>query len=116
MKTLQNHRIGIEQGEVLMFSDFEHGGEMWSGDGPRECCKSVRFPTAFRNAPAVQVAVVLWDVSPDAALRAELRARDITPDGFELVFNTWGDTRIARLRVSWMAIGEAAHDDDWDLG
>ncbi len=115
MKKLQNHLIGIEQGEVWMFSDFQHGGEMWTGNGPRESCKTVRFPTAFRSAPAVQLAVSLWDVSPEAALRAELRARDIAPDGFKVVFNTWGDTRIARLRVAWMAIGEATHDDDWEL-
>jgi hypothetical protein len=29
------------------------------------------------------------------------------------VFRTWADTRVARVRVSWMAIGAAHHADDW---
>jgi hypothetical protein len=31
------------------------------------------------------------------------------------VFRTWGDTRIARVRIAWMAIGELSEGDDWDV-
>jgi len=38
-----------------------------------------------------------------------------TREGFEIVFRTWSDTRIARIRVAWQAIGEVPHEDDWQL-
>ncbi|MFC3117585.1 H-type lectin domain-containing protein [Jhaorihella thermophila] len=50
-----------------------------------------------------------------APIRAELVAENITPQRFEIVFRTWADTRVARLRVAWMAIGELADDNDWDV-
>ncbi|MEC8667985.1 MAG: H-type lectin domain-containing protein [Pseudomonadota bacterium] len=36
-------------------------------------------------------------------------------DGFDIVFRTWGDSRIARARVGWMAIGEVGAPGDWDV-
>ncbi|MHA7829045.1 MAG: H-type lectin domain-containing protein, partial [Roseovarius sp.] len=47
--------------------------------------------------------------------RADVAAEKITEAGFEVVFRTWGDTRVARARIRWMAIGEARHEDDWQL-
>jgi len=48
-------------------------------------------------------------------MRADLRSENVTKEGFELVFRTWGDTRIARVRASWMAIGPLPQQDDWEL-
>ena len=48
-------------------------------------------------------------------IRADVSTETITEDGFDLVFRTWGDTRVARVRVSWTAIGEVADPEDWDL-
>jgi len=31
------------------------------------------------------------------------------------VFRTWGDSKVARIRADWMAVGEVADDDAWDL-
>lgn len=115
MKQLRSHLIGIDQGEVVLFSDFENGGEMWTGTGPRERRKAVWFSQTFRKEPTIQLAVSLWDVDTEAAIRAELRAEKITPSRFEIVFRTWLDSRIARLRVAWTAIGELADDSDWDI-
>jgi len=36
-------------------------------------------------------------------------------DGFDLVFRTWGDTKVARVRIGWIAIGPVKSDDDWEL-
>lgn len=47
--------------------------------------------------------------------RADIQAVNITAEGFELQFSTWGDTRVARVRASWMAIGPLRHEDDWNL-
>ena len=69
----------------------------------------------FGQFQIVQVGVALWDVDTSSALRAEVQAEDITPEGFSAVFRTWSDTRIARIRVTWTAIGEVAHEDDWNI-
>lgn len=115
MKKFQTHPIGIDQGEEVLFSEFAEGGDMWTGSGPRERRTAIRFSEAFRSPPVVQIGVSLWDVDTSSALRAEVQAEDITPEGFNAVFRTWSDTRIARIRVSWTAIGEVAHADDWDI-
>ncbi|MCW8843757.1 MAG: H-type lectin domain-containing protein [Rhodobacteraceae bacterium] len=115
MKRLRNHLIGVDQGDVPLFSDFEDGGEMWTGTGPRERRKSVSFSEAFRHVPAVQVGLSLSDMDSAHNTRAEVKAENITETGFELVFRTWGDTRIARVRMSWFAIGELHHADDWQI-
>jgi hypothetical protein len=31
------------------------------------------------------------------------------------VFRTWEDTKVARARVDWLAIGAAHCEDDWQL-
>jgi len=57
----------------------------------------------------------MWDISNTAFARVDLRAEEVTEEGFVIAFTTWGDTKIARIRVSWTAIGELRHVDDWDL-
>ena len=48
-------------------------------------------------------------------MRADISAAKVTPEGFVIVFRTWGDTRVARVRADWLAIGEAIGDDDWEI-
>ncbi|MBF9059218.1 hypothetical protein HKCCSP123_08495 [Rhodobacterales bacterium HKCCSP123] len=115
MKRLSHHMIGVEQDSVIMFSDLEDNGPMWSGDGPRESRHAVTFSEAFRAQPMVQVAISMWDTGGDTNQRADLRAETITPEGFVLVFRTWGDSRVARIRADWMALGELSDEDDWQL-
>ncbi len=115
MKKFLTHPIGIDQGEEVLFSDFADGGYMWTGEGARERCMAIRFSEPFRSIPIVQIGVSLWDVDTSSALRAEVQAKDITPEGFNAVFRTWSDTRIARIRVTWTAMGEVKHPDDWDI-
>ena len=46
----------------------------------------------------------------------KLQAIDITESGFTASFETWDDTRIARMHVTWQAIGEAIYPDEiWDV-
>ncbi|MEN8658036.1 MAG: H-type lectin domain-containing protein [Marivita sp.] len=35
--------------------------------------------------------------------------------GFNAIFRTWLDTKVARVRISWIAIGAVASEDDWDV-
>lgn len=113
MQIFNRQAIGVDQGDDVLFSDFADGGEMWTGHGPRERRKKIAFGTAFRSVPVVHVALSLWDMDSATNARADVTAERITPKGFEVVFRTWGDTRVARVRVRWLAIGEAFHDDDW---
>ena len=115
MRHLRSHLTGIDQGDVMLFSEFEDGGAMWTGCGPRERRKAVWFSQAFRGEPAVHLSFSLWDVDTGAPIRAELVAENVTAQRFEIVFRTWADTRLARLRVAWLAIGELADDRDWDV-
>lgn len=114
MKRLKNHLLGIDQGEVELFTDFENDGDMWAGQGDRERRVAVSFSTPFRNAPSVQLSLSLYDMDSATNFRAELRADAITETDFGIVFGTWGDSRWARVRVNWMAIGELPSEDGWD--
>ena len=115
MKKLRTYLTGLDQGDVVLFADFENGGEMWTGSGPRERRRPVAFSEPFRKVPAVHVAISLWDIDTEHAMRAELVAENVSERGFEIVFRTWLDTRVARLRATWLAIGEVADEDDWDI-
>ncbi|WP_333714664.1 H-type lectin domain-containing protein [Yoonia sp.] len=115
MIRLDSGVVGIDHGEVVMFSDFEDGGQMWRGDGPRQSRETVRFASAFRSVPHVQVSISMWDISNKTNIRADVQAETISTTGFEIVFRTWSDTQVARIRVAWTAIGELPNADDWDL-
>lgn len=114
MKRIGNG-IGIQQGSRVMFSDFADGGEMWTGSGDRESRFHVFFKPPFREAPAVTVGISMWDMDHKTNSRADLSAENVTAKGFNIVFRTWGDTRVARIRADWMAIGAVKDDDDWDV-
>lgn len=107
--------VGVLQGSVQMFSAFEDNGIMWTGHGPRNETRRVDFTEPFLSAPVIHVSMSMWDVESSANQRADITARDITAEGFNIVFRTWGDTRVARIRADWLAIGPVRHDDDFDL-
>lgn len=115
MKRLRNYMIGVDQGDPVVFSDFEAGGDMWTGQGARERRKSVKFAERYRAPPTVQTAISLWDMDASSVVRADVKAEKVTEDGFDIVYRTWGDTRVARARVTWMAIGELPDPEDWEL-
>ena len=115
MKKLSSSTIGIDQGDDVLFSDFETGGAMWTGKGPRERRDKLVFSQAFKAPPSVFVSLSMWDMDSGTNARADVSAAEITTEGFEVVFRTWGDTRVARARVRWMAIGPLSEEDDWQL-
>lgn len=116
MRRIGGHRVGMAQGEVLI-SDVETDGPLWGGAGRRERRARVSFGERFRDAPLVQVSLTMWDIANAANARADVRAEEVTETGFAVALRTWGDTRIARVRVGWLAIGAApADEDDWEVG
>lgn len=115
MKKLNSGIVGIDHGEVVLFSDFEDDGEMWRGTGARQARTKVNFAKPYKTPPHVQVAMSMWDISNKTNNRIDLQADNITTTGFEIVFRTWNDTQVARVRVSWTSFGELPNDDDWEL-
>lgn len=115
MQIIQGSRLGIAQGSVDLFSDFEQGGEMWTGEGTRERRQRIHFDHPFAELPMVHVSLTLWDMDSAHNVRADLSAEDISKTGFDAVFRTWLDTRVARVRMSWIAMGPVSNDDDWDV-
>lgn len=107
--------VGVTRGSQLLFSAHENGGEMWTGTGPRVERVAVSFKDAFLNPPIVHVAIAMWDIDGNANQRADISADKVTSDGFEIVFRSWGDTRVARIRAEWLAIGPVLHEEDWDI-
>ncbi|MCT8159619.1 H-type lectin domain-containing protein [Pseudoruegeria sp. SHC-113] len=115
MRKFQSHTLGIEQGSIVLFSDYQHDGVMWTGKGAREFRHVVSFDNPFSTPPMVQVGVSMFDFDRDTNQRADISAELITREGFAIVFRTWGDTRVARIRADWIAFGDVPNEDDWDV-
>lgn len=115
MKRMTTNSIGIDRGSTILFSDFEDGGKMWTGNGPREARKPVQFTGAFKSLPVVMVGISMWDLDQKSNQRSDISAEHISLTGFDIVFRTWGDTRVARIRADWAAIGEVSDEDDWEI-
>lgn len=115
MRRIHRHLTGIDSGSIILFSDYQHDGVMWTGKGPRELRKIIEFDSPFASVPTVTVHISMWDFDKESNQRADISAETVNPEGFVIVFRTWGDTRIARIRADWLAIGEIADDEDWDV-
>lgn len=115
MRKITSGRLGIDQGSRVLFSDFIHGGVMWTGEGDRESRHVVNFSEAFLEPPVVHVSLTMWDMDHKTNSRVDLMAEHITPEGFHLVFRTWGDTHVARVRADWVAFGATTDEDNWDV-
>lgn len=115
MQKLYSSVTGVDQGTELLFSDHENEGPMWSGEGPREVIKKVEFASKFKERPVVHVSLSMIDGANWTNQRIEIKSQAISRSSFEIVFKTWGDTKVARAAVSWLAIGDAAGEGDWDV-
>jgi len=90
-----------------MFSDYENDGKMWSGSGTRQRKKTIVFSEPFEAASSVHVPMPLMDLDKDTNMRSDVLAKNISTTGFDLIFRTWGYTRVARAfvmdRDGWIA-------------
>lgn len=105
--------VGVQRGSELLFTAFEDHGPMWTETGPRAHRYAVRFSDPFLAPPVVHVGLSMWDIAVDSNQRVDISAVDVTAEGFVLLFRSWGDTRVARVRADWLAIGPATHVDDF---
>lgn len=103
----------VQQGQELLFEHYVDEGPMWAGYGERATASFVEFDRPYVDKPVVHVSISLLDVQTDPLIRYELTAENITSEGFEIIFKTWADSRFARVRVAWLAIGQAIRDEYW---
>jgi len=115
MRRFDMRVLGILQGSVVLFSDYKDNGQMWAGEGDREMQREVLFSEPFREPPVVQVSMSMFDIDQKTNPRADLSFNRVTCGGFWIAFRTWGDTRVARIRADWMALGPVQDDDDWQV-
>lgn len=88
---------------------------MWTGTGPRRVIRHIDFDEPFDKVPLVHVSITMWDTDSGPNQRMDIQATKVTPTGFDVEFRTWGDSRVARVRVGWMAIGAVPYADNWDF-
>lgn len=65
------------------------------------------FERPFAAPPLVHLGVTGLDVSKEDNLRVRVRALDITSEGFVIEAETWLNTKIWCVEVSWLAIGSS---------
>ena len=114
MAKINSSVLATEQGELLIFSDLEDRGDMWTGSGDRSRTARVKFTEKFREKPLVSIAIKMIDAENSANLRYDLVLEDVDVTGFDVRLKTWGDTKIIRASINWTAIGAGFQDGDWD--
>ena len=93
------------------FSTWRGQDAGWSldqGIGDREYVKHVTFPRRFDTPPQVVVGTSLLDVDQSKNTRVEVSARNVTPEGFDLVLRTWFDSIVYSLGANWLALAPPA--------
>jgi len=76
-----------------------------AGGVRRSCVQPIVFERQFAVPPLLHLGLVGIDSSKDDNLRLSLRAENITQYGFSLRVETWLNTKIWSVEVSWLAIG-----------
>lgn len=117
MQRFDGQSLGIDQGALILFSDFEDDGEMWAGEGPRLVRRPIYFSHAFAAPLALIVGLSMEDMDRQTNGRADICAEDIEADGSRCPFGpgATGDSRIARVRANWTAIGPLPDPELWTL-
>ena len=65
----------------------------------------VRFKIPYKYKPDVVVGLQMFDAGIQIC-RVKVEARNVAPDGFNLRFETWKDSRLWNATAVWVAVGE----------
>lgn len=75
-----------------------------TGSGSRSFTSpDIQFPTPFSTTPTVIVALSGVDADKKSNLRLTVTTDDVESEEFNLVVNTWSDSEIYAVWVSWIA-------------
>ncbi len=93
---------------VNKFGADDEGWELVRGpqDGEaRRYRATVTFEQPLRAAPVVHLGIVGFDISNEDAARIRVRAENISTRGFDVIAETWLNSKIWSVDVSWLAVG-----------
>lgn len=68
---------------------------------------NVLFDAPFSNVPIVHVGLSGFDIDQRDSARISVQAESITSTGFDIRIKTWQNTRVYKVEVSWIALGQA---------
>jgi hypothetical protein len=74
---------------------------------PRTFVSNVMFDMPFSNTPIVHVGLSGFDMDQRDSARISVGAEAITSTGFDMRIKTWQNTRVYKVEVSWIALGQA---------
>jgi hypothetical protein len=82
------------------------GNPQWrllDGSGLRVFRQHIHFPQPFAAAPKVIASLSGLDILHGQNHRLTVTVENISAHGFDLLFNTWADTRVWSASASWIA-------------
>lgn len=82
------------------------GYSLGSGSGARTQPVFVKFDKKFAAAPVVIVTLTGFsgNAGSDGKMNISVSAENITTEGFVAKVGTWGDTKLAAVYGSWLAV------------
>jgi hypothetical protein len=84
-------------------ADFQHGS-FTAKESPAQ--KTISFNRAYSSPPQVLVFFTALDIDKSSNLRIKTYASEVTNHGFKLNVETWSNTHLSEVGVSWIAIPE----------
>ncbi len=79
------------------------GWNLLTGTGERFFRLPVKFPQPFGRAPVVVVGLFTFDIISGFNARLDVRAEQITAEGFTAVFHAWADSQVYSAGMTWTA-------------
>ena len=76
---------------------------MMDGRGERSVTIHINFDKKYEKIPKVMVSISLLDTEKNTNLRINVYAEHINTSGFDLIIYTWDDTRIFRIKATWIS-------------
>lgn len=95
----------VDTGVVI--GSVEDGTGNWKlndGSGARQSRYRVTFMIKQATPPKVAVWLNRIDASLFPTTRLDVRAENPTQEGFDVVFETWGDSLVYGLGATWLAV------------
>ena len=96
------------QGGTVSYTDCQKEDE-WIlnyGLGERKLIEHVDFPESYYFIPTVVVYLTGIDEDNTVNNRLQIQPINITPEGFDIEYKTWWDSRINGLWSSWVAYSD----------
>jgi hypothetical protein len=75
-----------------------------TGTGERFFRLPVKFPQPFARPPVVVVNLAQFDIINAFNARLDVRAEQVSAEGFTAVFHTWADAQVYSATLTWTAL------------